>query len=132
MGTRWSKLTKIITGRTDNGIKNHWNSIMKKKLPELQAQLNMLLMGEKFRHLEKTKAISQLLNVGEEQAKDDLEAQSESAIQSEKIELTEPPLLMQKIPSDSVSFDHILKKIDQNDELNMKKSESYNYDYTLQ
>ncbi|XP_058114023.1 transcription factor MYB3R-1-like isoform X2 [Magnolia sinica] len=50
-GNKWAELTKFLPGRTDNSIKNHWNSSVKKKLDSYMAS-GLLAQFQGLPHVE--------------------------------------------------------------------------------
>ncbi|KAI3441860.1 uncharacterized protein J3R85_001911 [Psidium guajava] len=61
-GNKWSKIASHLQGRTDNEIKNHWNTRMRKKL--LRMGIDPNTHKPRTDHVNQAMSLSQLLSAG--------------------------------------------------------------------
>ncbi|XP_009804259.1 transcription factor MYB36-like [Nicotiana tabacum] len=61
IGSRWSIIAAQLPGRTDNDIKNYWNTRLKKKLlgKRKQSQMNRLLLASSGQDLKETNGLEE-------------------------------------------------------------------------
>lgn len=106
LGNRWSLIAGRLPGRTDNEIKNYWNTNISKRLHGDDHQPGCGGRGRRRRHFNSTHRNPPTTTRSESEAKENLSSSSNNIIKPQQVH--GPPLIIPQIREES-SYSYVVR-----------------------